>query len=185
MQIKKGRDRIVLILPFFGIVIKLPISHPISVIKFFFFLIKDRKSFIKDGIKRIFFRFFTSRIGYGVGNFKDAMFGGMYSNWLEYLFWKRTKNPFLKPTYFSLFGLLNIQKYGKLCELEYIDFWFQLRELTKENVYDNPHHFSNPKNFTLENGKLQLVDYGSVRVYRVIAKYGRKIATEFNPDYKK
>lgn len=182
MQIKIGSDRIVFVLPKLGFVIKLPIFHLFEIIEHHYYLIKDRNKYIKGGFNKLFKRYFKTSMGYRMG-FKGAVLGGMHANWLEYLFWKRTRNPFLRPTYFSLFGLINIQKYGNLCRLDEIDFLIQLRILTKDKIYDNPHHFSNPGNYVLENKKLQITDYGSRRDYGVIVRYGKKIVAEFNPSY--
>lgn len=44
------------------------------------------------------------------GTFSEFLFAGIMTNWNEYRFYRRTKNPFLMPSYFSLFGLFNIQR---------------------------------------------------------------------------
>lgn len=36
------------------------------------------------------------------------MFGGFMANWSEFIFFVKTRNKFLLPTYFSFFGLINI-----------------------------------------------------------------------------
>jgi len=182
MQIKKGRDRIVFILPIIGIVIKIPIIHFLRVIEHHFSLFKSRNIYKKGTIKKIFFMYFEGDFEYR-HCFKGTIFGGIHSNWLEYVFWRRTKNPFLKPTYFSLFGLINIQKYGAICTLKEVDLHCQLYEMTDGRVFDNGHHFCNPANYTLESDQLQMVDYGNSRVYRVIVRYGKKITTKFDPKY--
>lgn len=115
---------------------------------------------------------------------KTNFFGGIISNWQEYRFYRQTKLPILMPTYFSFFGLFNIQKRGLILDMSYRDLWPQLYTLTNGEVFDDSHAFENPANFCLENGKLVMIDY-SKRARNVLIKYGEKIQQEFDPQFKR
>lgn len=177
MKVKKGQTRIVFLFPLIGIVIKIPIIRIFRAISPFFYLTPSLRG------RRL--KFFKKYVGYPVdaGEFKWSLFDGICCNTNEYWFYKRTKNIFLQPTYFCLFGFLNIQKYGKVCELGETDFWCQLYELTNGRVFDSPHHFANPNNFCFCNGELRILDYGNCRTHGVILQYGEKIIKSFNPAY--
>ena len=86
------------------------------------------------------------------------------------------------PTYFSFFGLFNIQKRGKLLDVNRKDLFQQLYDLTNGEVFDDSHAFANPANFCLQNGKLVMIDY-SKKSRNVLIKYGEKIQQEFNLSY--
>jgi hypothetical protein len=105
---------------------------------------------------------------------------GVLENWHEYRLYKKTKLAFLVPTYFSLLGLINIQRRGVLFEMDTVVLWYQMVRISNNEVWDHPHHFCNPANFCKTNGKLQMLDYGSFRSHRVIKKYGEKMQREFD-----
>jgi hypothetical protein len=116
---------------------------------------------------------------------KQLLFKGMYENRSEYVFYSQYKSNFLLPTYFSFFGLFNIQKIGKKFEFKnekekYLSFWRQMLNVTSREATKDGHHFSNPKNFCEENGKLKIMDYGSPYTQEVLEKYGEKIYKEFD-----
>jgi len=160
-----GESRAVLVLPTAGIVVKFPIIH----------FVEALKALTSDVWK------YGWELGYR--GFRNSLINGLASNWIEFLLYVKTGSPFLQPTYFSLFGLLNIQRYGNPCSLRAVDLWCQLCALTENKVWDDGHHFSNPKNFTLDGGSLRMLDYGSSRTFRVVNDYGRKIAKTFDPSY--
>ena len=173
MKIKKGHYRIVLVLPFLGIAIKFPIVHVLGTMKTVFFLAKEMKW---KTIRMLFT--FKSDLG-----FRKRLFGGILDNWREFTFFLKTRHPFLQPTYFSFFGLFNVQKVSEQCDIKYVDLWCQLYELTNGRVWDDSHHFENPDNFCFRDGKLRMLDYGSSRTHRVVIEYGQKILDSFNPSF--
>lgn len=117
------------------------------------------------------------------GGFKGLLFGGLDANWGEFLFYWQTRNPFVQPTYFSFFGLFNVQRAGEPCLLKREDLWYQLYQLTRDRDFDNSHHFDNLRNFCFSNGKLRMLDYGSRKSREVIARHGAMIVELFNPAY--
>lgn len=175
MEVKKGRNRIILIFPSTGIVIKFAFIHFVEAFRCLFRDIKRRDwKYLKRKLKM--------PLGRGISGFKDYLLLGIAHNWLEFWFYIKTRNVFLQPTYFSLFGFFNIQKMGKVCEFSATDLWCQLYELTEEKVWKHCHHFSNPANFCFD-GKLRIFDYGDKRTQEVIVEYGEKISKEFNPNF--
>jgi hypothetical protein len=172
MRIHKGKTRIVFVFPGLGVVVKLPIIQPKKAIDKF---IMYQKRF---GWKLT--RQYLSWPAETPFGFKWLMFLGILCNWREFIYYVRTHNPFLQPTYFSLFGLLNIQLYG---EVSNIDFGYQLDDLTDWQIRDDPHHFSNSGNFCFYKGKARMLDYGNPKCWETIEKYGEKIVKEFDPAY--
>ncbi|OGG93353.1 hypothetical protein A2609_01525 [Candidatus Kaiserbacteria bacterium RIFOXYD1_FULL_47_14] len=182
MQIRKGNDRIVFVFPSLGIVVKLPIVH------FFFAARCSWQMFFHCGAKGRRWKILKRYLEFPTKNmssFRWFLFRGLSANWNEFRFYRKTKNPFLQPTYFSLFGLLNIQRFDEPCQLEETGFWWQLLELTNGKVSDDGHHFEEPRNFCFHNGKLRILDYGSRRTHDVVLQYGTKIVELFNPEYSK
>ncbi|MFH0779562.1 MAG: hypothetical protein V1928_01760 [Parcubacteria group bacterium] len=88
------------------------------------------------------------------------------------------------PTYFSLFGFANLQKRGQPLVLKERSILFnQLYDFTNSEVFVSSHTFENPKNFSVEDGKLMIIDYGDKRIHCVLIKYGDKIHNEFDLNY--
>lgn len=172
LKIKKGENRIVLILPLIRLVIKVPIIHLVNAIQI---LLYD----LKHGSLRKSFKYTTEQYG----TWQRFLFRGIIDNWSEFQFYRKTRHPFTQPTLISFFGLLNIQRMGSSCSIDSIDLWCQLYELTGGEVFRDSHHFNNPDNFCLENGKLGMLDYGNIRVQSVITDFGEQILERFDPAY--
>lgn len=118
------------------------------------------------------------------GTIQRLLFSGIMTNFYENKIYKRTKSKFLMPTYFSFFGLINIQKAGFKTSIKKPEnLWCQFFYITKTNLWKygfNKHHFANPDNFCKLNKKLVVVDYGDKRNYHFILKFGEKIYNEFD-----
>ncbi len=176
VKINKGRDRIVLVFPLLRVAVKFPIIHFFAAVKPFFCRdTKGKWDYLKD--------YLTWPLETD-GGFRGLLFRGLSANWNEFWFYQRTRNPFLQPTYFSLFGFLNVQRCDTPCRLQAVDLCYQLRELTSGRIVDDPHHFANPRNFCFYNGTLRMIDYGSRRTHGIITQYGQKIVESFNPAYR-
>lgn len=98
------------------------------------------------------------------GTMAICLMGGVMANYQEWKFYKKTKNVFVMPTYFSLFGLLNIQKRGqRITFWDGTAVWLYIHENIQN--HDQPfcdgHTLSEIDNFCLDNGCLKMVDYGS------------------------
>lgn len=176
MKFHSGEERFTILIPEIGIVIKLP--------RIYYKLIY--RSLCEDLAARDW-NHFKKGWTYPVdkyGGYRGWLFKGMATNWMEFWVYITTRNPFLQPTYFSLLGLVNIQKYGNPCPFDYRDLWCQFREITCEEVRKDGHHFSNDANFTYDGQTLRIVDYGNTRTRRIVILYGKKIVQAFDPSYR-
>ena len=174
MKIKKGTTRIVLI--FNHIVIKLPVIEIIRSAKEFYYSrkyffksikkngfkrhyqkklirkrhsIKNEQEFIARRSKEIFLEVVPFK-KYEIFGLRYLLFGGIMANWNEYLFYKETNNLFVMPTYFSFFGLINIQKRGQDINFwKYDDIWRYIYQNSKnENQpFCDSHSFAGKENF--------------------------------------
>lgn len=175
MKFRHGRYRFVFAFPLLGIAIKFPVIRLFSVA---WNIIKHLAHL------RVKYVWHEAMIEvdcyYG---YRNWLFGGIVANWREFVFFRKTKHSFLQPTYFSLFGLFNIQKVAEPCQLQAVDLWCQLYELTNGKVFADSHHFENPDNFCLAGGVLRILDYGSKRTHGVITEFGDKILNSFDPKF--
>ena len=167
MKIHKGTNRMTLILPRWGVVVKFPLIHLGKASTLIF---KQVRAGRWDAI-----RFEWSRPVDALIESKKLLFLGIVANRNEFAFYQETKNPFLQPTYFSFFGFLNIQKMGEPCTVPEVEWWRILQKITNEDVYDDPPHFSDPQNFCFSGGAIKMVDYGSSRCHEVVKNHGLKI----------
>lgn len=169
----KGTSRYVICVPSLKIVIKFPVMH-----------FKDCYHLIFNyGIKRGCLKQLLTNSVYRMVSIRGQLFRGFVDNWKEFCFYRETKNEFLQPTYFSLLGFINFQKLGSECNLTYIDHWSQIRTITNQEAYCDPHHFSEPRNFCLEDGLLKMLDYGNPKTHEVIAKYGTVIQEKYDINF--
>lgn len=176
MQLKKGLNRFVFVVPRLKMVIKLPFIS-------FFKAFRYSALYAKPKNWKHFKDEFGNYKVETLHSLKWYLFRGICSNWREFRFYQKTHNPFLQPTYFSFFGLLNIQRYGDICRLKKIDLWTQLLRLTNRDVVKDSHHFDNPNNFSFRDGKLRIHDYGSLKSQMVVSHYGEKIVKDFDPSF--
>lgn len=173
MYVKKGKDRIVVVIPRLGIVVKLPRIKIYSALRITFFSRGGLVSVIKRNL---------SYDVWCLSGYRSLFFKSILINWYEFWFYQTTKNPLLQPTYFSLFGLLNIQKIGlRTFSLgcggmyRYLEPYLDLRDI--QYLEKDGHHFFNSHNFCLtEGGLLRMVDYGDEQTMSVISKVGGKLS---------
>jgi hypothetical protein len=120
------------------------------------------------------------------GSMALCLFGGIMANYQEWRFYRKTKNIFVMPTYFSFFGLFNIQKRGKK-----IDFWDRVGAWhyihnnieNHQQPFCDGHTLANIENFCLDNGHLKIVDYGSRSLGPFLEINGEKLYSNFKiPD---
>ena len=162
MMIERGKGRTVLV--FRGFVVKLAMIHPLLAVKTVFRYAS--KGYLLECLKWD---------TYAIGSPRRLLLRGITENWREFILYCQCRSPFLMPTYLSLFGLLNIQKAGCILTDDDVDPWSQLFEITNGGILDDRHTFEATGNFCIENGKLRIVDYGSIRAHRVLRQYGNKI----------
>jgi hypothetical protein len=177
VQFKKGHNRFVVVFPSLGIAIKFPIIN-------FWAARCEACSELKLGG----WKHFKTWLGYPMvvyWGFKWCIFRGFAANWGEFRFYHQTHNPLLQlqPTYLSL-GFVNIQRYGETLQVESVDLWVQLVQIAQKDVWVDSHHFANPENFCLVDGKIRMLDYGSSKVQSFILKHGAAIIQRFDPKFR-
>jgi hypothetical protein len=108
------------------------------------------------------------------------LFRGLFANINEARFWLfHRKNPLMIPTYFSLFGLVNIQPIVKPIKNCSVGIWHKLYKLTDipKEMSGHDAHAWEDKNFTQKgDGSIALYDYGSSRAFPMIKKYGYRFS---------
>lgn len=137
--------------------------------------LKSTKKTMSRGLKTL------PRYRYEIVAFNVFVLGGLMANWNEFIFWLKTRNKFLLPTYFSFFGLINIQKKGEVLIWEEGDFFVFLQRNSKEKdqVFVDSHSFDNPQNFCIDNGKLKMIDYGSRHCRSFVVENWEQIQNNF------
>ncbi len=145
----------------------------------------------KKGYTRFVLVIPTLRIAFKFPNLRRP-FHGITNNWLEFYFYLKTKHLFLQPTFFSFFGICNIQLYGEPCCMEQGNFWEQLYGMTSCFPKDlgsalsrDGHHWEFQSNFCKAGEKLRIVDYGSKATQKLILEFGEKIYQNFSISFEK
>ena len=119
---------------------------------------------------------------------------GSEHNFGEWNFFQKTKglphHPFLQPTMFSFKHFdedgndswISIQKIGyRACNIDPLDFTYQMLELTDLEADNDQHHFYNQENFFFDKaGRLRMVDYGSLMTQEILRKFGERIYHQFD-----
>lgn len=166
--VKRGSWRTVVLIPKLGIAVKFPKIRIDSVVKEIKWMVKEKRW-------KLLWWFCTDKAKEPM-LMKGLLLHGIMTNQSEYRFWRKTKNRFLWPTRFSFFGFFNIQRLGKQVLLSNEDVWEKLTNITAEVCIDK-HCFRNRDNFTLtKDGKLRLLDYGSIKSQKVVTKHGDTFA---------
>lgn len=181
MRIKRGTSRLVICLPKLGLVIKLPLAKPFVFVHLVIRAIRMgwRSKDMKRWLKWVVWLGTDTDV---FVNIRYTLLNGIYQNWQEYRLWRRTRSSFLEPTFVSLFGLINVQKYGEqFTEISEGALWSQLLELSDGAVWSNGHHFANSKNFSFRDGTIRMLDYGGRGIEEVVVQYGENIARHFDP----
>ncbi len=158
MLIKKGKNRIVLIFPALGFALKFPNIH-----------------FIRAARQLFTYGFHNPFPGEINRSLTEHLFKGIGDNWREFRFYFTRHHPFCLPTYFSLFGLCNIQRAGKPCRLGMQELWNEIHSITAGEAFQDAHHFSNPLNFCHVGNHLKILDYGHLKTQEIIEKFGSQL----------
>ena len=107
---------------------------------------------------------------------------GVLDNWHEYKFWRKYRLSVCQPTYLSLLGFVNVQKYGiPLDEFGVKSSMVVIWDITNGSMKVDMHAFGNESNYCVDGEVVRFLDYGSVRMYPVLLEYGDKILAEFKP----
>jgi len=158
MYTRRGKNRFVIVFPKLGIAVKLPLVHAI----------RAARDFLTYGFKPPFPGEYNKSL-------TEHLFKGMGDNWREFTYYLRTRHPFLHETYFSLFGLFNIQRAGVPCGRSMQELWTEIDSLTSGDAFADAHHFANVSNFCHVGDHLKIIDYGHPKTQEIIDKYGSKL----------
>ncbi len=170
MNIRRGRTRLVIAFPWLGFVIKLPIIH----ISLFYWNIKN---ILQGEWKTVMLLWRIRRTNRF--SIKYQLVGGFVANRTEWTIWQKTHNQLLQPTWFSLLGVINIQKFGDPISdvrVEWLGMHLQKATNRRSHHFSRSHTFGSSANYTNVKGNLRLLDYGDVALLPVIVRYGGKIA---------
>jgi hypothetical protein len=177
--VKKGSTRIIVGLPRWGYVIKLPRPQPVKGIRSTYEVIKLGR---KTGEMTYWLAqaFGLEAAHDNAMNIRYTLLRGIWQNWEEYRLWRRTGSRCLEPTRFSLFGLINIQTFGpQQRPVTEAELRSQLARLTDGLVKRDWHHFANPHKFSYRRSVLRLRNYSGPVVRTVVERYGEHIARSF------
>lgn len=172
LEIKKGTWRIAILIPKLNIAIKLPRIYLKTAYKMALSRIKYK------GFSRLMWKEIFEFGVYSPETILARLFKGIAENFGEFVFYLSTRHVFLLPTYFSVFGLINVQKLAIEPKINDRDLLYQMATLTYDKA--NGHHYRNPANFSYQNGKLQILDYGDPRVQRVVKEFGKILQEKFD-----
>lgn len=178
MKIVYGNDRMVLVFPKLGIVVKFGRIKLKQAIEIFLCYSSKRKRWwlIPPFFKQSYLEW---------NSFQSLMFQGIVSNQFEYKLWRKTKHAILTPTIFSFFGLFNIQEYVEIAGSETSDdFWYRLNQLADPVwLWRDKHAFSH-NNYSIKNGKIKFVDYGNRTIIGTVLRFGDTIHHYFDANYR-
>jgi hypothetical protein len=104
---------------------------------------------------------------------------GIIDNWHECLYFKKTRSAFLVPTYFTFFGLFNIQARALPWDYNNLNHYGLLYDLTRGEVSKCGHDFEDEKNFGIHKNRLKMLDYGSEKTQKILEKYSKQIEEGF------
>jgi hypothetical protein len=108
---------------------------------------------------------------------RGCLLAGLNANWREYCFYKRSRNPFVWPTAFSFFGIINVQRIGTKCGYTTTEVWKTLYRIAGNDLFADNHCFANSDNFCVsKDKKLRLLDYASEGSQKVVLQYGEQFA---------
>jgi len=122
-MIRKGENRIVALFPVFNLVLKFPRIRLWLAMKWVREVINTPEDWQHYLGKTVYHK-----------SIKRCLFKGVVDNWKECEFYYKTNHPFLQPTYFSFFGLCNVQRYGQTVNQERQSFWIHLQKISNYEV---------------------------------------------------
>jgi hypothetical protein len=176
--IKTGKDRIVIVFPRLGFVLKVARLNNLKSNRLFkdvtdaYFCIKTTS--IKERLLNV------------SGILEHFYARGIYANLREKRGWKKTKNPFLMPTFFSFFGFVNIMPYAKRVitwtEFDDLDILMQISYYSGFIWQVSPHTFTKADNFCIDEfDKVKMIDYGFRDSDKFIIRCGQTLYESLNP----
>lgn len=188
MKIESGSTRVVLLLGWF--VLKFPIfAKPDWLAVRFIFKMGLNKYVLKNKNfePHLYetFSFFESIV-----TVISPLTDGVFSNWLEFYYYLKTRNDFLTPTYFSFLGLVNIQKQIVKIKVRDEGLIYPFKEFFPiiDDYYRNGsielqvpfcHHMLGESYCWGNDGGLMMFDYGNKSVFPFICEKGEEMHRRF------
>lgn len=114
---------------------------------------------------------------------KRFLFGGICANWRERRFYKeRPDLKILQPTYFSLLGFLNVQRYGiPIDDAESTSVYHAFYPIAGQDLIRDSHHWVHGPNFHLTpESRPKILDYGGTKTQMILTKYGNALHDRFD-----
>jgi hypothetical protein len=181
MEIKAGTSRIVLLIPTLKIAVKFANPYIWQAVKTTYGFFAQIPTKAPQDWARWFKIHWTYNPKRQILSIPQMLFQGVFENWSEFWFCQQARNPMAQPTYFSFFGLINIQAISKPCMVNEREFRQYMEHfLGSKEFYSDSHHFSRLKNFGLRHGRLIMVDYGTRQTQDVLRKHGTRMSQEFD-----
>lgn len=114
------------------------------------------------------------------------LLAGIMANLQEWRFYRKTKNIFVMPTYFSFLGIINIQKRGsRICFWDDVGVRCYIHKNCQNSLqlFCDGHTLSNIDNFCLDGKNFRMVDYGSRYIESFLEVNGKNLYENFKiPD---
>lgn len=191
---RRGTSRSVLAIPDMGIVIKfahIQIGDAWHMLRQAkrdhdrWCVVRDRQSFRCFLCSQIYVRTVEEN-----GTLKQYLFRGIVSNWRERSYYKKSdaeRRQLLQPTYLSLLGLVNVQKYGKpmkprdLLGTTFGKLYEAFLKVVGPALKRDAHHFYYEGNFHHTGSRVVLLDYGSLATQEIVTQHGAEILRRFIP----
>jgi|GEM_PF-5342590 len=132
------------------------------------------------------FKFFE-----GLSCVLTPLYDGLASNLLEFIFYLKTRNKFLAPTYFSFLGLVNFQIRAEQAEIGRKEGNYPFNEIFPlvSNYYRNApievvvpfcHHMLSESYGWDRQDRLVMFDYGSKSVFPFVLEKGEEIHSRYH-----
>jgi hypothetical protein len=189
----KGDNRLVLAIPSLGVAFKFPRIRVWDALNILWWGIKRHFYAPSPRGRREPFSVFLRRqfIEYSVESnwtFKSSLGRGITDNWRERRYYKHASplgRLLLQPTYLSILGLVNVQKYGKPVGRPEDDVGVPLYhaffKIAGQALIRDGHHWVSAANFHLDNGSIRVLDYGNLKTQAILDEFGLEFLRRFVP----
>jgi hypothetical protein len=177
-----GDSRVVVAIPFLGIVIKFPRIHVYNMGRLMRSEFKGRSFHV--GLKRNFASLFKYDVD-TVWAPKRLLFKGFVDNWREWKFSQEFSHPVLARTYIFMGGV-NVQAYAAPLPFQVeetyegvMSFVRRFLPIIGNKIARDGHHFENHENFGVIDGHFVIVDYAGHKVQSILRESADDLMRDF------
>ncbi len=185
-QVSKGQSRVVVAIPSWGIAIKFARIRSKVVTAYF----QDVSYYTREmypnpdpAVRALFWETMTLASRRCI----RQTFGGIIDNWNERSLYKHTNTLHrlvLQPTYLSVCGLVNIQRYGKPGDVsESESIFYAFYRIAGQALVHDSHHWIKAANFHLTPDGPKLLDYGSEETQKIVSNHGVAFYRDFDIEF--